>query len=91
MEVVQTLADQRITSVPSTVKFDCELSRAVPVTWCRNGRPLTADAHCLIAADGAHHTLTIVKAVENDEGEYSITAKNVTATATLLIEGTSIL
>ena len=89
MNVVRPLEDQRITSIPSSVKFECEFSRAVPAVWSKKGRPISANEHYGISAEGTVHKLDVLNAVENDEGEYSITAKNATSTASLFVEGTS--
>ena len=70
-----------------TVQFLCEINKDIPVTWSKDGKPLTdSDQYRLVSA-GNVHKLVIAKATLDDEADYTVTAGSVKSTASLLVDG----
>jgi len=81
------LSDVKITRLPSSASFDCELSRPnVPVTWYKDDQPLRRSQRLNIEAEGRVHRLNIRNVEAADEAVYSVVAKNVRSAAKLSVQ-----
>jgi titin len=87
MAFTKDLSDVKVTRLPGTAAFQCELSKAnVPVTWYKDGEQIRKNPRYSIETEGRIHRLT-VKHVENaDEGTFSCLAKNVRTSGKLSIQ-----
>ena len=73
----------------TTASFTVELSDAsVPVTWLRNGEPITESDSCTILVDGPRRTLLLKEVQSSDDRtEITCTAGNVKCTSKLRVTG----
>lgn len=86
MEIVKELQPQQCTE-SDTVEFTCEVNRETPVTWYKDGKPVTPADNCQISSEGLVHKLLISRAQLSDEADYKIVAGPVSSTAELLVDG----
>ena len=86
IELVKDLQPVQCTE-NETVEFTCELNRETPVTWYKDGMPLTPSDSLQITSAGIIHRLVIKKAQLSDEADYKVVAGPVTSTAELLVDG----
>ena len=87
-DFIRPLTDQKVTSIPDTVTFDCELSASgLPVEWYRGDRPIRRSDKYEMIAEGAVHKLVIKDVDDRDVGQYSIQVKNKASEANLIVEG----
>lgn len=70
-----------------TVEFLCEVSKEAPVTWLKEGKPISPSDMYQITSEGLVHKLVISKADLNDEGDYKVVAGPAQTTASLLVDG----
>ena len=85
--MTRDLSDVRVTRLPASATFECELSRAnVGVTWYKDDQPLRRSQRHDIDADGRLHRLSIKNVDHTDDGLYSITAKNARSAAKLSVQ-----
>lgn len=88
VEFIRELQNVEVSEIPGTAVFDIELSKPdVTVQWLCQGKPVIPDNKHDIIADGKVHTLTVKDVDDEDEGEYSVTAKGKTSTAQLSVQG----
>ena len=90
VRVVRALEDARLTALPSSASFECELSRAVSAKWLRDGRALVAndrDKRFELTQSGCTHRLRINDVSAEDAGLYTLEARGATSSAHLLVEG----
>ncbi|NXN63376.1 SPEG kinase, partial [Himantopus himantopus] len=61
-----------------TARFDCMISGTPPpaVTWTHFGQPVQEGENMRIQRDGGLHSLVIVHVGSEDEGQYTVTARN---------------
>ncbi|XP_009882457.1 PREDICTED: striated muscle preferentially expressed protein kinase, partial [Charadrius vociferus] len=61
-----------------TARFDCMISGTPPpaVTWTHFGQPVQEGENVRIQRDGGLHSLVIVHVGSEDEGQYTVTARN---------------
>jgi titin len=87
MAFTKDLSDVRITRLPATASFQCELSRPnVPVTWYKDGEPLRKSPRVSVDSEGRIHRLTVKNVESADEGTYSCSAKNMRTSAKLSVQ-----
>lgn len=70
-----------------TVEFVCEVTKAMPVTWYKDGKPIHDSDQYQLTSTGMVHRLTIADAKIEDEADYSVTAGHLKSTASLLVDG----
>jgi len=81
------LSDIKVTRLPSTVNFECELNRPnVQVTWYKDDQPLRRSQRLNIEVEGRVHRLTIKNVDSADEAVYSVVVKNVRSAAKLSVQ-----
>jgi len=87
MSFTRELQDVKVTRLPASASFECELSRSnVPVTWYKDDQPLRRSQRLGLDAEGRLHRLTIKNVESADEAVYSAVAKNVRTAAKLSIQ-----
>ncbi|KAM4697498.1 striated muscle preferentially expressed protein kinase [Rhinophrynus dorsalis] len=61
-----------------TARLDCKISGTPPpvVTWTHFGRPVEEGEAVHILREGGHHILLIPHVASEDEGQYTVTARN---------------
>ncbi|XP_075465724.1 striated muscle preferentially expressed protein kinase isoform X4 [Ascaphus truei] len=61
-----------------TARLDCKISGTPPpvITWTHFGRPVQESDALRIERDRGHHTLLITHVATEDEGQYTVTARN---------------
>ena len=80
-----------MTSIPTTVTFECELSvEGVTVEWLKGERAIKKSDKYEIRADGRVHRLIVKDVDDRDVGEYTAQVKNKSTTAKLIVEGKDI-
>lgn len=88
MEFVRKLSDVEVKEIPSTVIFECELSKPDMVAkWFRDGKPLGESDKYQMVVDGTVHKLVITDVDGEDEGDYSIVARGKKSEGELIVEG----
>lgn len=88
MEFVRKLSDVEVKEIPSTVTFQCELSKPDMVAkWFRDGKPLGESDKYQMVVDGTVHKLVITDVDGEDEGDYSIVARGKKSEGELIVEG----
>ena len=81
------LSDVRVTRLPSTVSFECELNRPnVQVTWYKDDQPLRRSQRLTLEVEGRVHRLTLKNVEAADEAVYSVVVKNVRSAAKLSVQ-----
>ena len=81
------LQDIKVTRLPSTVSFECELNRSnVPVTWYKDDQPLRRSQRLSLDVEGRAHRLTLKNVESADEAVYSVVAKNIRSAAKLSVQ-----
>lgn len=87
VEIVKDLQPLQCTE-KEAVEFTCELNRETPVTWYKDGKPISADdSEYVTSSEGLVHRLVISAAKLDDEAEYKLVAGPATSTAELLVDG----
>jgi hypothetical protein len=89
IDFIRPLTDVKITKLPNSATYECELSKALDeVTWLKDGQPITKkDKRYQIIASGTVHKLVVKDLDGRDEGEYTVVAKSNKSKATLAING----
>lgn len=89
VEFVRHLQDQTATELPTSVTFECELSRPnAKVQWMKGDRPIVHDRKHEIVVDGAVHRLVIRDVTgQSDVAEYSANVRGLTSKASLVLQG----
>ena len=89
MDFIGRLPDKVEAPKDTTASFTVELSDAsVPVTWLRNGEPITESDSCTILVDGPRRTLLLKEVQSSDDRtEITCTAGNVKCTSKLRVTG----
>lgn len=88
MEFLRKLSDVEVKEIPSTVTFECELSKPDMVAkWFRDGKPLGESDKYQMVVDGTVHKLVITDVDGEDEGDYSIVARGKKSEGELIVEG----
>lgn len=88
VEFVRKLSDVEVKEIPSTVTFECELSKPDMVAkWFRDGKPLGESDKYQMVVDGTVHKLVITDVDGEDEGDYSIVARGKKSEGELIVEG----
>ena len=87
---MRPIEDQKITSLPNTATFECEISKEnFPVEWQKNGKPIAAmPKKYEIIVDGKIHRLVILNVDEEDDAEYTVVVKKESCKANCYVEGT---
>ena len=81
------LQDIKVTRLPSSPSFECELNRSnVPVTWYKDDQPLRRSQRLALDVEGRVHRLTIKNVESADEAVYSVVAKNARSAAKLSVQ-----
>ena len=88
MDFIRPLGNQEITSLPSDVTFECELSDgdATDVIWSKGSKVIKAVSDrekYEVTREGATHKLVVKNVDSNDVGEYSIECNGKTSKAKL--------
>ena len=84
------LRDVRVTRLPSSASFECELNRSnVPVTWYKDDQPLRRSQRLNLDVEGRVHRLTLKNVESADEAVYSVVAKSARTAAKLSVQGQS--
>lgn len=86
VEIVKPLEPQRCME-EETVELVCELSQQSPVTWYKDGQPITESDTVKLTNEGPVQKLTIVGASLADKAEYTISAGPAKSTASLVVQG----
>ena len=88
MEFIRHLQDQTVTEIPTSVTFECELSKTnVKVTWQCGDVQLSSTPKYDIQVDGAVHRLIVREVTGADVAQYTAVARGKTSTAKLIIQG----
>lgn len=88
VEFVRKLEDIDMKEIPSTVTFECEVSRLNTVAeWFVNDKPITASDKYEMESKGVIHRLTIKDADDKDEGDYKVVVKGKKSEAGLFVDG----
>ena len=81
------LRDVKVTKLPSSASFECELNRSnVPVTWYKDDQPLRRSQRLSLDAEGRVHRLTLKNVESADEAVYSVVAKSARSAAKLSVQ-----
>lgn len=87
VEFVRKLSDVEVKEIPSTVTFECELSKPdIVAKWFRDGKPLGESDKFQMVVDGTVHKLVITDVDGEDEGDYSIVARGKKSEGELIVE-----
>ena len=87
MAFTRELQDVKVTRLPSSASFECELSRPnVPITWYKDDQPLRRSQRLDLDAEGRVHRLTIKNVESADEAVYSAVAKSARTAASLSVQ-----
>lgn len=82
--LIKPLEDITVQETPTTVVFTCELSKPdLPAIWSKNGKPEEISRRLKAKNEGNIYSLTINKAMPEDEGEYSLRVKAITTSCKL--------
>lgn len=73
------------------VSLDCELSKDVPVIWYHNETEVIASKTVVMKSEGVHRSLVLKKVESSALGEYKCDCGTDKTTATLNIEGKTLL
>ncbi len=89
IEFVRHLEHQTASGLPTTVTFECELSRPdAIVQWTKAGRALASDDKYEITSVGTVHRLVIHNvANQEDVAEYCASVRGLTSKASLKLRG----
>jgi len=81
------LSDVKVTRLPSSAVFECELNRPnVPVTWYKDDQPLRRSQRLNLDVEGRVHRLTMKNVESADEAVYSVVARNARSAAKLSVQ-----
>jgi len=85
---IRLLENKKVTKIPDTIAFECEISDAgATVEWLKGDRPVKKGDKYEPTTDGAVRRLVIKDVDGKDAGEYSVIFKNKTSKGTLTVEG----
>jgi len=88
IEFIRPLEDLKISELPASATFECEISKPyVSVQWYKGEEPIRRSHKHDVAVDGTIHRLTVNEVEGADEAEYTIVAKNNKCSATLAVQG----
>lgn len=91
MEFIRHLQDQTVTEIPTSVTFECELSKAnVKVVWQCGDTQISSTPKYDIQVDGTVHRLVVREVSGTDVTQYTALARGKTSTAKLIIQGESV-
>ncbi|KAM4608731.1 titin-like [Polymixia lowei] len=90
VQIVMPMKD-KVCSESQNVTFEVEVSHpGIDAFWTFKNEPLKAGANCKMESKGKHHTLTVMNAMKDEEGEYMFAAGEKTCSATLTVSGGAI-
>ena len=87
--IIKPLDEQKIKKIPSTVTFECEISKTnLSVQWLKNGTPLEKIRKYKTESSAKMYRLIINDATDEDDADYTITVKDtdLKSTAALIVE-----
>ena len=87
--IIKPLQEQKIKKIPSTVTFECEISKAnLSVQWLKNGTPLEKSAKYKTESSAKIYRLVISDVTDEDDADYTIAVKDtdLKSTAALIVE-----
>ena len=87
IDFIRPLKDIKVTELPTSVTFECELNKAASVQWYKKDEPIRGRHKYDIVDEGRIHRLTIKDVDGKDEADYTIIAKNNKSKANLSIQG----
>jgi len=86
VEFLKPLTDQKTSTIPDTITFQCEISSAtMEMTWYKGDRALRKSDKYQISSVGGVHKLVINDADDRDVGEYSCSCRSASTEARLII------
>ncbi|XP_023933258.1 titin isoform X1 [Lingula anatina] len=87
VEFTKELEDTTVTEIPGSAEFECELNQPdVPIQWLQGDKPLRpSDKHKMVS-EGPVHKLLVKEVDDEDDGDYSVVAKDKKSTAKLSVE-----
>lgn len=87
VQIVKPMQDREC-SESENVKFEVEVSHpGIDAFWTFKRQPLKAGAKHKMECKNKHHTLTVMNAMKDEEGEYMFAAGEKTCSATLTVSG----
>ena len=89
VNVLRSLEDQTVNTIPGKAIFECEISNVnLPPEWKCGGKTLSSgDKYEMVSVNGIH-TLIVKNVDGKDENDYTVDFKLVSSTAKLSIKGT---
>ena len=86
--MVRPLQDQRVSKIPTTVTFECEISKSnLDVQWFKGETQIQKTKKYNIESRGKVYRLIINDVDDEDDAEYSIKIKSLQSRANLFVEG----
>lgn len=84
--------EDRVCTETQNVTFETEVSHpGIDALWTFKGQPLKAGAKYKIESKGTHHSLTVLNAMKDEEGEYAFMAGEKESRAQLIVSGMQML
>lgn len=78
----------KVCAESENVTFEVEVSHpGIDAYWTFKTQPLKAGAKYKMESKGKRHTLTVMNAMKDEEGEYAFAAGEKTCSATLTVSG----
>ncbi|KAK2140179.1 hypothetical protein NP493_5930g00000 [Ridgeia piscesae] len=88
IEFVRPLKDVRVTKLPTSVTFECEVSKPrLSPQWFKDEQPIRSSRKYDITSEGCVHTLVLKNVETMDEADYTVRVKSIKSTANLCIQG----
>ena len=88
IEFVRPLNDVRVTKLPTSVTFECEVSKPrLSPLWFKDEQPIRSSRKYDITSEGCVHTLVLKNVETMDEADYTVRVKSIKSTANLCIQG----
>ena len=86
MTFIRELADVKVTKLPTSVTFECEVNKPhMPAQWFKGNEPIKRSEKYTVEAIGNVHKLIIKDVEGKDECDYSVHIKSSRSTANLSI------
>ena len=87
IEIIRPLKDQKITDLPATATFECEISkRDAEGTWYKGSEKIKKSKKYSFEVEGGVQRLIIKDVCDEDDDEYTFAIKDLKTKAALFIE-----
>ena len=90
IEIVIPLKDQETSKIPTTITFECEISKPnLDVIWLKAGEPIEKSRKYKTDSKGTNYRLVITEVSTDDDDEYTVRVKktDIESKACLIVKG----